>query len=192
MALTRLEGNAFGMLAVTLVAGAVFMAGCAGPEPPPAKPEAAVVKAAAPAEPAVVPQLSINALMVSWIDNAGHVLWDAEKKGFAPKDAADWLEIEDHATQLVAASTLLQLGGTGQADPGWVQQVGWKTSAQALGDAGLAAAAAAKGKHLEALVKANGTVVEACEGCHKAFKPQLPSEGLAHQRPHSDSHKSNH
>ena len=40
------------------------------------------------------------------IDNSGHVLWDAEKEAGAPKDNADWLELEDHATQLAAAGTL--------------------------------------------------------------------------------------
>jgi cytochrome c556 len=129
--------------------------------------------------------------MVALVDNAGHVLWDVEKAGFSPKDAADWLELENHALQLAAASTLLQVGGTGQADPGWVQQVGWKTNAQAMGAAGLAANAAAKARNKEALVKANSDLVAACEGCHKEFKPELPSEGIAHQRPHSESHKTN-
>ncbi len=144
-----------------------------------------------PPAPAFAPRLSINTLMVTMIDNAGHVLWDVEKKGFEPKNEADWLEIEDHATQLAAASSLIQMGGTGPADPGWVRQVGWSTNAQAMGDAALAALAAAKGRDLPALVKANGDLVTSCEGCHKAFKPDLPTEGALHQRPHSDSHESN-
>jgi hypothetical protein len=27
---------------------------------------------------------------------------------------------------------------------------------------------------------ANGRIVDACEGCHKQFKPELPSEGVVH------------
>ncbi len=58
-----------------------------------------------------------------------------------------------------------------------------------MGTAALAANAAAKARNKETLIKANGDLVAACESCHKAFKPELPTEGLAHQRPHSDSHK---
>jgi cytochrome c556 len=138
---------------------------------------------------AVVPKTSINALMVTMIDNAGHVLWDAEKKASAPRNAGDWVEIEDHATQLAAAGALIQLGGTGPADAGWIGQVGWKTNADAMTDAALTAVSAAKARNLDALVKANGALVEACEGCHKAFKPALPTEGIAHQHAHADSHR---
>ena len=142
-----------------------------------------------PAVPAFTPVVSLNALMVTWIDNAGHVMWDVEKEGFAPKNEADWIELEDHATQLAAAGSLIQMGGTGQADAGWVQQVGWKTNAQAMTAAALAGVSAAKSRNLEALIKANGELVTTCEGCHKAFKPELPSEGILHQRPHSESHE---
>jgi hypothetical protein len=159
---------------------AVLLAGCANnverePAPPPAS-------IAAPS--AFTPVVSINELMVTWVDNAAHVLWDVEKEGFAPKNEADWIEIEDHATQLAAAGTLIQLGGTGQADPGWVQQVGWRTSAAALTTAALADLSAAKSRNLEAVIKANGDLVAACESCHKEFKPDLPSEGISHQPGH--------
>ena len=127
-------------------------------------------------------------MMVTMIDNAGHVLWDVEREGFAPKDEADWLELEDHATQLVAGGTLIQLGGTGQADMGWIRQVGWQESAKAMTEAALAAFNAAKVRDLAGVKSANDQLVAACESCHKAFKPELPTEGIAHQRPHSDSH----
>jgi cytochrome c556 len=54
----------------------------------------------------------------------------------------------------------------------------------ALSNAGLAALKAAEAKNLEALVAANGQVVEACESCHKQFKPALPSEGITHTHAH--------
>jgi cytochrome c556 len=156
--------------------GALLLAGCSrSPEP------------ATGAPPPPAPRLSINLLMVTMIDNAGHVLWDAEKEQFAPKSDADWLELEDHAIQLTAAGTLIQLGGTGPADMGWIRQVDWKRSADALSDAAQAALTAAKAKDLPALVKANGDLVASCESCHKAFKPDLPTERITHQRPHSES-----
>jgi hypothetical protein len=185
----RFDWRRAGKVVLYVGGTAVLLAGCnANVEKQPATPAASVSK---PAEPAFTPAVSINALMVTWIDNAGHVLWDAEKKEFAPKNEADWLELEDHATQLAAAGSLIQMGGTGKADPGWVQQTGWKTNAQALTTAALADLSAAKSRNLEGVIKANGDLVAACEGCHKAFKPELPSEGVVHQRPHSESHKSN-
>jgi cytochrome c556 len=159
---------------------------------PPAASQQTPAVAQAPAAPSA-PMLntSYNELMVAWIDNASHVLWDAEKPGFAPKNEADWVELEDHAIQLAAAGTLIQLQGAGPTDATWVGQEGWKTNARLLSDAGKAALSAAKSRDLPALVDANSKLVQTCEGCHKQFKPDLPSEGITHQRPHSDSHKGN-
>jgi len=53
-----------------------------------------------------------------------------------------------------------------------------------MSDAGMAARKAAQDKNREALVVANGQLVEACEGCHKEFKPTLPSEGIVHTHAH--------
>ncbi|MEQ1908145.1 MAG: hypothetical protein ABMA15_04945 [Vicinamibacterales bacterium] len=139
--------------------------------------------------PSFTPAVSINALMVSWVDSASHVLWDVEKDGGAPKDEADWIDLEDHATQLAAAGSLIQLGGSGQADGGWVRQVGWQTHAQALTKAALADLAAAKSRNLEALLAANGDLVDACMSCHKEFKPDLPSEGISHHPSRSEAHE---
>jgi hypothetical protein len=167
-------------LAITLVA-ACSPGSAPGGAPGTAEP-------AATADPALMPRISINQLMVAVVDNAAHILWDVEREGMAPKDSSDWLEIENHAIQLAAAATLIQVGGTGQADMGWIRQVGWRDHADMMGGAAVAALEAARNRDLAALVKANGDLVASCETCHKAFKPELPSEGLLHQRPHSDSH----
>jgi hypothetical protein len=172
-----------------LMAGlmATALVGCTGA--PPAPPATSVPSVAA--EPSPELDASVNELMVAWIDNASHVLWDVEKQGFAPKNEADWVEVEDHAIQLAAAGALIQLPGKGPADANWAKQEGWKNSAKAMAVAGKAANAAAKARNMEALVQANSTLVAACEGCHKEFKPELPTEGVTHQRPHSDSHGGN-
>ena len=122
--------------------------------------------------------------MVVRVGPASHELWDVEKEGRAPKTDAQWSEVEHHAIQLAGAGTLISLGGTGQADPGWAQSPLWKQFSQQLNDAGTAALGAARGKNVEALVKANGQLVEVCESCHKQFKPELPTEGIVH--PHEE------
>jgi hypothetical protein len=190
MTLTRQQLKQTWGRALFLAGTAALVSGCSAP--PSSTQEAAPASAPAPApSPVAAASTSINELMVAWIDNASHVLWDVEKPGFAPKNEADWVEVEDHAIQLAAAGTMIQLTGTGPSDSMWVQQEGWKTNAKLMADAGRAAQAAAKGRDLPALVKANGELVATCEGCHKAFKPSAPTEGITHQSPHSESHKGN-
>lgn len=163
-------------LAVALGAS---LAGCAAPaEPPPPEP----VVEATPAVPP--PQVSINATMVALVDHAGHALWDVEQEGRAPKTDADWAAIEEHATQLAAAGSLVMLGGGGPNDLVWIQSPEWRRWARAMSDAGMAAIAASHAKNFDALVTANGQLVASCEGCHQEFKPDLPSEGIVHTHAH--------
>jgi Cytochrome C' len=129
---------------------------------------------------AVPPALSINAEMVSLVDHAAHALWDVEKEGHAPKTDQDWEEIEHHAEQLTAAGTLITLGGTGQADAGWVKSPDWEKYAMNMTDAATLESRAAHAKDFTALVKANSRLTDTCEGCHKQFKPELPTEGIVH------------
>ena len=158
--------------------GACLTAGCSAPTNTP-QPSAQVGTAASSA-PAVRSPVSINAEMVRVVDHAAHQLWNAEKKGRAPTTDADWENIVEHATQVAAAGALIRLEGTGPNDRTFVQQPDWQKFGAAVSTAGLAALSAGEAKNKEALVKANGELVEACEGCHKRFKPALPSEGIDH------------
>jgi hypothetical protein len=128
--------------------------------------------------------VSINAEMVRVVDHAAHQLWNAEREGMAPKTDADWENIVEHATQIAAAGALIRLEGTGPNDRTFVQQADWQKFGAAISDAGLAALKAAEAKSQGALVSANGQLVEACEGCHKRFKPEIPSEGITHSHAH--------
>jgi len=126
------------------------------------------------------PEVSINAVMVALIDHAGHQLWNVEVEGKAPKTDADWENVQEHAVQIAAAGPAITVGGTGPSDAVWVKSPSWQSYAQRMSDAGVAAMNAAKSKDLSALVKANGQLVESCVGCHKEFKPDLPTEGIVH------------
>ena len=118
--------------------------------------------------------------MVDLVDHAGHNLWNVERQGKAPKSDADWANVEEHAVQLIAAASAITAGGTGPTDLIWVGTPSWRTHAQRLAEAASIAMAAAQDKQFRSLVTANGKIVEACEGCHKEFKPDLPSEGIVH------------
>jgi len=160
--------------------GACLAAGCSTPAEPP-RPSAPVAELSS--APTVLSPVSINAEMVRVVDHAGHQLWNAEKPDMAPKTDADWENIVEHATQIAAAGALIRLEGTGPNDRTFVQQPDWQKFATAVSTAGLAALKAGETKNKEALVAANGQLVDACEGCHKRFKPSLPSEGITH--PHA-------
>lgn len=168
-------------IGLVAIVGMWLIAGCGAPAPVEQQPAAAPPP---PAAPVVMSPVSINAEMVSIVDHAGHELWNAERKGKAPKAKADWENLAEHATQLAAAGALVRVAGTGVNDVTWVATPGWQKWSRALSDAGLAALKATEGEDFKALVAANGQLVEACEGCHKEFKPQLPSEGIAHAHAH--------
>lgn len=168
--------------ALTGIFGACLAVGCSAPAEP--RPGSAQGVSSAAGAPAVTAPVSINAEMVRVVDHAGHQLWNAEKAEMAPKTDADWEEIVEHATQIASAGALIRLEGTGPNDRTFVQSPDWQKFGVALSTAGMAALRAAEAKNLEALVVANGQLVETCENCHKQFKPALPSEGITHSHPH--------
>ncbi|HSG65703.1 MAG TPA: cytochrome c, partial [Gammaproteobacteria bacterium] len=123
-------------------------------------------------------QTSVNALMVALVDHAAHELWEMGSR--ETLTARDWQTTEQHATQLIASGTLISLGGTGTADPSWAAAPDWQEWSRDLTDAGAAALAAARTTDQDALHAAGLALLDACEGCHRAFKPELPTEGLTH------------
>ena len=163
------------VLAVSLIASA-----CATPEPAPTAESTSAANATAATPVArVPPAISINAMMVSLVDHAAHSIWDAAAKPPANDNA--WQQLEYHAMQLAAAGTLISTGGTGQADPGWVQSPDWQKSSQQLADDGVAALDAVRKKDVAALSSVGDRLLQNCESCHKEFKPDTPTEGLVHR-----------
>ncbi|MBM3778855.1 MAG: hypothetical protein FJW23_11575 [Acidimicrobiia bacterium] len=160
------------------VACALALAGCSAPPQPEAEgPEEGHILVPTPPVP---PNYSVNAIMVALVDHSSHELWNAEIEGFQPADDEAWAEIEHHAIQVLGAATLISLGGNGAADMGWAQLPDWPKFSQEMGTAAAGALAAARAKDLEALVEANGALVDSCQHCHDVFKPELPSEGIVH------------
>ncbi len=129
-------------------------------------------------------QTSINALMVALVDHSAHELWRAgSSQTLSP---LDWRTVEQHAIQLVASGTLISLGGTGAADAGWVATPAWQEWSQRMTDSALAALEAVRETDQGALNRAGGALIAACQGCHDAFKPELPTEGYVHT-PHYET-----
>ena len=121
--------------------------------------------------------ISINALMVAMVDDVAHGVWEASNKDTALSDR-EWRNVDEHAYQLQAAATLVSLGGTGEPDVGWALSPAWQDWAVKLRDAGVAVKRAVDAKSQMALRSAGDALVDVCEGCHKQFKPSVPSELL--------------
>jgi len=123
-------------------------------------------------------QTSLNAIMVAVVDWAAHEVWEAS---YAENlDDRNWLTTKQYATELLAAGTLVSLGGTGRADMEWVESPAWQewTSKMILSTED--ALRAIEAQDQEALLSAGGDLVETCEGCHAVFKPDIPTEGILH------------
>ena len=146
-------------------------------EQPEAQPAQAVQDVTVMA-PTVPPAVSVNALMVSSIDHAAHVIWDAPVE--PPMSDEDWLELEYHAIQLAAMGTLISLGGSGPLDAGWARQPDWERYSQEMTDVSAAAREAARNRNVGAVTTAGDTLLAICESCHDEFKPESPTEGLLH------------
>jgi cytochrome c556 len=158
-------------LALILLGSTALLGAC--------QPKPAVQAVATPAAmTAPAPIFSINELMVMIVDRPGEKLWDVEKYAHGPKSDEDWYQLDNHAVELASAGQLIQLGGTGPKDMAWAKDAKWQAASVALVTAAQHARTAAQDKNLAGLVTANGQIVDACESCHKEFKPDLPTGGL--------------
>jgi cytochrome c556 len=127
---------------------------------------------------AVALETSINAVMVALVDHAAHEIWEAASA--QRLTGRDWQTVEQHAIQLVASGALISLEGTGSQDRVWAAAPAWRDWTKKLTAGGLAALDAAREADQRALRAAGETLVETCFGCHDAFKPDAPTEGLMH------------
>ena len=130
-------------------------------------------------------QTSLNAMMVSMVDWSAHEVWEA---GYADTlTGRDWLTVKQYATQLLAAGTLVSLGGNGRADMGWVENPEWQEWSSIMIEDTKEALRAIEAQDQEKLVVAGEQLLNACEGCHEVFKPTIPTEGIMHVPHHEYS-----
>lgn len=128
-------------------------------------------------------QTSLNAVMVAVVDWAAHEVWEA---GYAETmTGRNWLTVKQYAVELLASGTLVSLGGNGRADRGWVQNEEWQDWTAQMIEVTKEILTAIDAKDQGALRDAGQRLVETCEGCHAAFKPDIPTEGILHI-PHHD------
>ncbi len=157
----------------TVVAGG-FLAACA----PPANESSEPVAQPAPQIQTRIENrlpVSLNDVMVAMVNQAADPIWVAAWR--EPETDADWRELERRSTQLVLAGTLLTVPGTGPMDDQWANDPAWVALAERLSTVGRDAVTAVRARNLEAISGVGDDIVEICEACHIAFKPDIPTGG---------------
>lgn len=155
------------------------LAGCS-----PSAPTSPNVTAAAPATDTVattsVPSpsrlpVSLNDVMVALVNQAADPLWVAAWKG--PQSDDDWRRLEHMAYQLDIAGALIRTPGTGPLDETWTRDPAWQEFAGRLTAIGKRAIDAVQARDIEEIAATGDELVEICEACHLAFRPDVPTGG---------------
>ena len=152
---------------VVLCAGVVTFLGTT--EKTAAQPAAVV---AAP----IKPVISVNVLMVKFVDQAADAIWTAAVH--PPGRACEWQQVEYRAIQLATTGTLLRVGGTGPLDMQWRDSPRWAFFADRMSSLALAGAQAARDKDVGAMSKVGDELILNCEACHRQFKPGIPTQNI--------------
>jgi hypothetical protein len=163
---------------------ALSLVGCAKPPAETKPPDAAAAAAAAIA--AMQLPVSLNAVMVGVVDHASDPLFDVgnatrtNQPEKTPKTDADWRQVEYHAYQMIVSGRIMQIPGTGPMDKQWTSDPRWKPFADAVTDVGSQMLQKAQAKTTDGFEELGDKLVDACEGCHKVFKPEIPTMRIMH------------
>ena len=123
--------------------------------------------------------VSVNSLMVTMIDHSAHYIWDyAALEDMMLED--EWLAVEYYSIQLAAAGPLITLGGTGELDNTWASSPQWLSYSMDMSNAAMKALNAARLQDKALLQTAGDELLNSCLACHRAFKPDVPTEGVIH------------
>ncbi len=166
-----------GLLKGMVAGAALVLAQACNPATTPAAP-APTPEAAAPANTGPLPlQVPINAVMVAMVDFAADGVWRPVGQD-GPLTDKQWLYIEQDATNLIAAATLITTAGTGVNDAEWVKDPDWRRWATEMQTLAVDAKSAVDAKDKDRLKLVGDRLVEVCQTCHQKFKPALPAMGI--------------
>jgi hypothetical protein len=123
--------------------------------------------------------VSLNAAMVGMIDHSADYLF-ALGNGDLPRNDNDWHLVSNSAYEIMLGGAVIQIPGTGQLDREWAQNPEWIRMSGELTGIGEDAVrlAEAKSTDVEAWRAVGDRLIDNCLGCHMAFKPEIPSEGI--------------
>lgn len=118
-------------------------------------------------------------MMVGPVDEATYALFDVgnavRNNTQLPSTDAEWREVRDNALQMIAMGKILQIPGTGPVDAQWTAAPSWKAWSERLSAVGLEMLQLARERNTVAFIDAGDQLLAACEGCHREFKPEIPT-----------------
>ena len=79
------------------------------------------------------------------------------------------------AYQVELGGALLKYPGTGPLDREWTSSPDWQALSEQLSQDGARAVNAVRSRNRDLMDRAGGQLVDTCEACHRAFKPDLPT-----------------
>lgn len=117
--------------------------------------------------------ISLNEVMVALVNQAADPIWTAAWNN--PQTEADWRELERLAYQIQLGGAMLKIPGTGPLDDAWTDNPQWQEYAEQLSQDGAAAVRSVRSRDITLMGNVGAGLVETCEACHRAFKPDLPT-----------------
>lgn len=120
--------------------------------------------------------VSLNEVMVALVNHAADPIWAATWNN--PETDRDWRELERLAYQIQIGGALMQYPGTGPLDAEWVADARWMEWSQQMSNDGRRAVNALRSRDMDLIFDAGSRLVETCEACHTAFRPDIPTMGM--------------
>jgi len=121
--------------------------------------------------------ISLLDVMRASVEIPADGIWAAEGADKLSED--DWQLADQDAVDLIAATTLLASGGTGQNDAKWVANPDWQNWVRDMEKTALQIRNAVKAKDQKKMAAAADHLQEVCEACHTKYRPQTPSDGVS-------------
>ena len=146
-------------LAMLMMAGGMFLAGCSKTES--VHSASTVAAPVAPTFKVVAPSRQIMLAMT--IPASDKVFGAAAEP---PTTDEQWVAVERAALELAESGNLLLIPGRA------VDEAEWSQYSHMLIDTASKAYAAAQAKDIDGVSDAGNVIYEACEGCHKKYMPQ--------------------
>jgi cytochrome c556 len=114
--------------------------------------------------------------MASLVNHAADPIWVAAWRN--PQTESEWRELEHLAKQLEIGGALLSVPGTGPMDDQWTANAAWRNFSDQLSQAAARAASAARSRDVQLVARSGDEIVEVCEACHLAYKPDTPTMNI--------------
>ncbi len=162
-------------LLICISLATVLLASCGQQVAAPTEPAAQATAPAPAAEPFRLP-VSLNEVMVALVNHSADPIWLAAWRN--PETDKDWRNLERMAYQLQVAGALLVIPGNGPLDEAWTADPQWQDWSNKLEAAGDRAVKAVAARDISRISSSGDEIVDICEGCHMAFKPDLPTSGM--------------